>query len=276
MKDKPLLILNIRKGHILAVFLILVGGFLIYSAYFREFMTLPQSTEVLLPELATSLQNKKIVVFSPHCDDETLGQGGLLDRAVKEGSSVKVVFVTDCNKHDIGSVRKQEAASALAVLGVKIDQEYWNFAEGKGNRSQDETDRLKKKYEDLLSTYQPDLIIVPHPSDTHSDHRWVSITFRSLPEYGQYKSKTIYYLIHFNFLKFPSPPGLRPEAYLTPPVRLINATTTWYKFSLTLDEENTKEEAVLKYKSQLKATNPVLHRVLLDFVRKNELFMVEN
>ena len=276
MKDKPLLVLNVRKRHILAAFLVLLGGLLVYSAYFRQFMTLPQSTEVLLPELAMNLQNKKIVVFSPHCDDEILGQAGLLSRAVKEGSTVKVVLVTDCNKHDIGALRKQETASALSSLGVNTDQEYWNFAEGKGNRSQDETNSLKKRYEDLLFSYQPDLIIVPHPSDTHSDHRWVSRTFRSLPGSGQYKSKTIYYLIHFNFLKFPSPPGLRTEAYLTPPVRLINPMTTWYKFSLTVDEENAKEEAVLKFKSQLKVTNPVLNRVLLDFVRKNELFMVEN
>lgn len=41
-------------------------------------------------------------------------------------------------------------------------------------------------------------------------------------------------------------------------------------------EEDAKEDAVLKYKSQLKVTNPVLNRVLLDFVRRNELFMVEN
>jgi hypothetical protein len=63
---------------------------------------------------------------------------------------------------------------------------------------------------------------------------------------------------------------------LTPPVKLIVAHKSWERFMLSGTEEDAKEEAVLKYKSQLKITNPVLNRVLLDFVRKNELFMVEN
>lgn len=276
MKDKTLITLKIRKRHILIFVLILVGGFLIYSAYYRQYMTLPQSAESLFPELPMDLHNKKIVVISPHCDDETLGQGGLIDRAVAQGSDVKVVLVTDCNKHKNGAVRKQETGNALAVLGATNSQDYWNFAEGKDGRSQQETDQLMSDYESLLATYQPDLIFVPHPSDTHDDHRWVSTTFRALPEQAELKNKTVYYLVHYNFLKFPSPAGLRPDAYLTPPAKLLLPHQKWYKFTLSQDEESVKEDAVLKYKSQLKLTNPVLSRILLDFVRKNELFMMEN
>lgn len=62
--------------------------------------------------------------------------------------------------------------------------------------------------------------------------------------------------------------------YLTPPIRLINHDTRWYTFPLTEEQEEKKESAVLKYKSQLKISNPILHQILLDFIRKNEIFMI--
>jgi len=60
-----------------------------------------------------------------------------------------------------------------------------------------------------------------------------------------------------------------------PPARLINFSDRWYKFDLTDDEIEIKEDAISKYKSQLSLKNPILVRVLWDFARKNELFMME-
>lgn len=36
----------------------------------------------------------RLMVFSPHPDDETLGAGGLIQRVLKSGGRVKVVFMT--------------------------------------------------------------------------------------------------------------------------------------------------------------------------------------
>ena len=277
MKEKSLITLKIRKRHIVILIVFLVAGLIAYSIYFREFMTLPQSAINVIPESTFDLKDKKVMVFSPHCDDETLGTFGVIDRTLASGGDVKVVMITDCNHRFNGNVRRGETASALAIAGLdksKID--FLNFYEGRDVRSSADTVRLENIISQELDSFKPDLVFAPNVADTHLDHRFVATGVKKvLKERGE-SSKAIYYLIHYNFLKFPSPPGLKPNAYLTPPVRLINPSVRWYKFSLTDTEESLKEEAVFKYKTQLKITNPVLSRVLLDFVRENELFMTDN
>jgi LmbE family N-acetylglucosaminyl deacetylase len=273
--EKILLTLKIRKRHLLLLIVLVVGGILVYSNYFVQYMTLPQTAAVLIEDAKLNVQQKKLLVVAPHCDDETLGQGGVIKRATDQGSEVKVAIVTDCNKHKIGNIREQESLSALSVLGVKSGIQFWNFPEGREHKEA-ETKSLKEKLEGLLISYKPDYIFVPDQKDTHEDHRWIGQTFGQIDLSLRPKGKTYYYLIHYNFLKYPSPPGLKPDSFLTPPIKLIATHNTWEKLMLTTAEEDAKEEAVLKYKSQLKVTNPVLNRVLLDFVRRNELFMVEN
>ena len=36
----------------------------------------------------------RLIVFSPHPDDESLGAGGLIQRVLEAGGKVKVVFIT--------------------------------------------------------------------------------------------------------------------------------------------------------------------------------------
>jgi len=80
----------------------------------------------------------RLMVFSPHPDDETLGAGGLLQRVVSLGGTVKVVFMTsgdgypegveleDHIEHPkardyraYGKERETEARQVLAVLGLE-------------------------------------------------------------------------------------------------------------------------------------------------------------
>ena len=272
--NKPLFTISFRRRHILMIILLLIAGGFGYSVYFRMFMTLPQTAINTITELRKSAKDQNIIVFAPHCDDESLGAGGLINRATKEGSRVKVVLVTDCNKHNIGSMRKKESISALSVLGVSSSNvSFLNFPEGQENHSDQEKADLKKNLQKEIDSFQPTLVVAPHPQDTHVDHKLIGTLLKQIVTGNDLNNQTIYYLIHFNFLKYPLPAGLKPDAYLLPPARLISFTDKWYKLSLTSEEEDQKEEAILKYKSQLKRTNPVLYRVLLDFVRRNELFM---
>lgn len=83
-------------------------------------------------------QNTRLMVFSPHPDDESLGAGGLIQRTLKAGGRVKVIFMTngdgfpegvemeDHISHPTakdyrryGVERREEALKATAVLGVK-------------------------------------------------------------------------------------------------------------------------------------------------------------
>ncbi|TMA61388.1 MAG: PIG-L family deacetylase, partial [Deltaproteobacteria bacterium] len=78
------------------------------------------------------------MVFSPHPDDETLGAGGLIQRVLRVGGAVKVVFVrsgdgypegVEMEEHishptaqdyrEYGEQRQDEAQQVLATLGLK-------------------------------------------------------------------------------------------------------------------------------------------------------------
>jgi LmbE family N-acetylglucosaminyl deacetylase len=79
----------------------------------------------------------KLLVLSPHCDDETLGAGGLIHAALRAGLEVRVVIETNGDGYlfatmedfrriyprasdfiHMGNVRQQESLNALRLLGL--------------------------------------------------------------------------------------------------------------------------------------------------------------
>jgi len=95
-------------------------------------------------------KNTRLMVVSPHPDDETLAAGVLIQLVLRLGGSVKVVFMTSGdgfpegveketrigrpNAQDYrnyGKLRKREARQALRVLGMKKrDVVFLNFPDG--------------------------------------------------------------------------------------------------------------------------------------------------
>src|SRR5208283_3240736 len=82
--------------------------------------------------------NTRLMIFSLHPDDESLGAGGLIQRVLKAGGRVKVVFMTSgdgfpegVEKEDhisnptakdytmYGEERRLEALKAVATLGME-------------------------------------------------------------------------------------------------------------------------------------------------------------
>src|SRR5262245_66408698 len=66
----------------------------------------------------------RVMVISPHPDDETLGCGGTIRKHVVEGDIVHVELLTsgekgghDLSAADIAAMREQEAMAAAAILG---------------------------------------------------------------------------------------------------------------------------------------------------------------
>jgi len=272
-KSKKDFELTFKKRHLIFLLVIIGIGLFGYSLYFRFFMVLPQSAFFILPELPISLDNQKILILSPHCDDETLGAGGLIQRALSKNSKVKVVIITDCNKRKKGNLRKKETLKALDILGVKKDNVlFLNFPELGIETSQKEAE-LSQRLREEIKIFSPSLIVSPHLEDTHPDHKVVGKVVSELTKYKNIQ--IIYYLIHYNFLKFPSPSGFKPNYYILPPARLIKFKERWYKFSLAEEEEERKERAVFVYRTQLSYKNPILRRLLFGFIRRNELFMVK-
>ena len=76
-----------------------------------------------------ALENRSFIVIAPHPDDESLGCGGLITDACRQGLRGKVVIVSDgAGSHPnskaypsnrLTSLREEEAKRAGAVLGLK-------------------------------------------------------------------------------------------------------------------------------------------------------------
>jgi LmbE family N-acetylglucosaminyl deacetylase len=97
-----------------------------------------------LPELEPFSKEDRVLVLAPHPDDEDLGCGGAIQRALKAGAQVKVVYLTCGDNNifsivfynkflfplkllflknkdfvDLGHQRVHEAINAMRILGVK-------------------------------------------------------------------------------------------------------------------------------------------------------------
>lgn len=122
-----------------------------------------------LPQTLDLTQARKVLVFAPHPDDETLGCGGTLARLALL-CPVKVVLVTDGSgagglPPEAAATRQGEFVRALAVLGIN-DSAQFNQPDGNFQG----TPELARQVQLLLKNYQPDWVFLPSPLDYHRDH----------------------------------------------------------------------------------------------------------
>lgn len=118
---------------------------------------------------------QRLVLLSPHPDDETLACGGLLRAAGAMGLDVQLVSVTDgeaCYPGDPGwtperlrQVRRSEVAHALAALGVHAQVHRTGLPDGGVARHRGELERALRA---LLR--RGDLVLAPWEHDGHPDH----------------------------------------------------------------------------------------------------------
>lgn len=250
---------------ILVVVLVGIG----YACYAREFQVLPQSAISLLPDLKLPERGQRVLVFSPHPDDETIACGGFIYDSIKNGAEVSVVLVTDGNKHHLKDQRYEEFKKVTGILGVNESSlVFLNHPDGELSKV-NQTD-LEEEFQKQAVNFKPDIIVFPSGKDTHADHATTGRVVSEVIRNNGYNVVTLQYLVHAD--KFPQPKRLRPKMFLTPPLKLINFSSEWFKYDLNAGTENQKQKAINEYKTQLEV--PILRSLILSFVRKNELFVV--
>jgi LmbE family N-acetylglucosaminyl deacetylase len=134
---------------------------------------------------------------APHPDDETLGCGGTAALMVKSGIALHVVFLTDggashpghptLTHSEIASIRKNEARSAMSILGVSWDRVTFVGArdgtlgrlDGRGESE------IADGLATLLSRVRPEAVLLPCQGDGSSDHEAAfSLVRRALDQAG--------------------------------------------------------------------------------------------
>ncbi len=108
-----------------------------------------------------------ILAIGAHPDDVELGAGATVAKMVQEG---KKIGILDLTRGELGTrgteeTRKQEAADAAAILGVKIRE---NLGFRDGFFINDEQHQLK--IIEIIRKYQPEIVLCNAVEDRHIDH----------------------------------------------------------------------------------------------------------
>lgn len=115
------------------------------------------------PKFVEVPPGKRVLVLSPHPDDDAIGLGGTIIKMLESGSKVRVVYLSlpmkDASSRE---ARKAEALKALEIMGVSdfIVPDH-DFPEPGLLR-----DLIVKEVKD----FAPDLIFVPSPLENHEHH----------------------------------------------------------------------------------------------------------
>lgn len=145
-----------------------------------------------MPVSLPSSAQDRLLVFAPHPDDETIATGGLIQRALRAGARVEVLFATDGDNNPWpqrwlerrwridadarmrwGARRRVEARAALARLAVAGRVADAHFL---GWPDQGLTDLLMDDplalaaLRDRITAFAPSHVALPALGDAHPDH----------------------------------------------------------------------------------------------------------
>lgn len=131
------------------------------------------SKDTLSPELVTYPKGSKILILSPHPDDDVFGCGGTVLKYPKNSVAITTVYITDGRKGSSGSrneeetvrIRKQEAISACKILGISQIK----FLENRDSELKLSAKTLNQMI-DVIKNARPELVYLPFLTDNHADH----------------------------------------------------------------------------------------------------------
>jgi LmbE family N-acetylglucosaminyl deacetylase len=193
----------------------------------------------------------RLLILAPHPDDESLASGGLIQRAVKAGAKVRVLFATDGDNNPWpqrflerkiqisvtdrarwGRRRRKEALAALELLGLPRGS-----ARFLGLPDQGITNLLMRAEESVLFTlwaemteWEPTLFVMPSATDAHPDH------------------SALFVLVHLAMMRLEKPPRML-RFIIHPPERPSERGRV--SLRLTQPEIERKRAAILRHESQM-------------------------
>lgn len=129
-----------------------------------------------LPQPLPLTDARRVLVFAPHPDDESIGCGGLIARLLQAAVPVRVVLVTDGAgagglPPGAAQVRQQEFHHAVRQLGgaqvALLGFEDGALADGEA---------LDGAVRQQLADFAPNWVVMPALADLHRDHRVLART----------------------------------------------------------------------------------------------------
>jgi LmbE family N-acetylglucosaminyl deacetylase len=134
---------------------------------------------------------KKIIVFAPHPDDETIGCGGTIAKKIDDGYEVIVVVLTDGRNafstvlgidinptpEELKEIRKNEFIKATKILGVTENNLiFLNYKDGSLINNEME---VEEKIIEILKIFIPSEVYFTYEKDANQDHQATNIIIRN-------------------------------------------------------------------------------------------------
>lgn len=186
--------------------------------------------------------SKKVLILSPHADDEILGCGGFISKYTKQKYLINVLILTNANKgapeiyssNQINKIRK-EAKKANIIIGTK-KLFFENLPALRLNNYP--LYKISNIIEKYINRIQPEIVLIPSPNDINDDHKIIFKTAKvAMRPNKKIKIKKI-----LSYEVLSETEWNENEKPFSPN----------YFVSLTKDDINNKVEAFLQYESQLK------------------------
>lgn len=160
----------------------------------------------------------KVIIMTPHPDDETLGCGGTLLRHLQQNDKIYWVIVTEMkdsfSQEKISKRNKEIECVADKYQFEKIFK--LGFEAAALDRVSDSD--LIMKISKVFLEVQPNIVYVPYPSDIHSDHKAVFDASVACTKWFRYPSieKVLVYetLSETDFTINPDANGFRPNIFV--------------------------------------------------------------
>lgn len=116
----------------------------------------------------------RILVISPHLDDEVLGCGGTIARHVKEGDELFVCFIANRVYGHKFDIKKYEIEKQCAIRAKRIlDYNEAIFLSLNDERLDVSIQDIIILLEKYVNKVKPDIVYIPFMGDNNQDHRAV-------------------------------------------------------------------------------------------------------
>ena len=209
---------------------------------------------------------KKILILSPHADDEILGCGGYISKYSKEGHNINILILTNANKgapeiyseKEITKIREESKKANIFIGTKKLFFENLPAL----NLNQYPAYKISNIINKYILSIKPEIILIPSSNDINDDHK---IIFKAAKVATRMNKK--------NKLKKILSYEVLSETEWNEDEKSFNPN---YFVKLKKSDINNKIKAFLKYKSQVKKfPHPRSKEGILNLsrVRGSQVFM---
>ncbi len=125
--------------------------------------------------MTLDLKDKKVLIISPHPDDEVIGCGGLIAKCKELNTEVKVVYMCTGESRQLvsGNTNSESRVNEIDEVSSYGNFKYQIIFE---NKYFVELDSISQKkivdpIEDIIEEFKPSIILIPHGESYNQDHR---------------------------------------------------------------------------------------------------------